>query len=143
MMFVTLAAVVMGVSSIAPGVGIPLGIVLLVVWLRTTLVAKRRRARGHAVTREEKLHLFLASFGATVGLLAVTCFAGCAAFVAACFACMGTWAALGGDRTTGAGWVLAWIVFGAVILVIVIPVLRVLYRVVRRRWRRDVGDSED
>jgi hypothetical protein len=143
MMFVTLAAVVMGVSSIAPGVGIPLGIVLLVVWLRTTAVAKRRRALGHAVTREEKLHLFLASFGATVGLLAVTCFAGCAAFVAACFACMGTWAALGGDRTTGAGWVLAWIVFGAVILVIVIPVLRVLYRVVRRRWRRDVGDSED
>ena len=141
MMFVTLAAVVMGVSSIAPGVGIPLGIVLLVVWLRTTLVAKHRRAHGQVVTREEKLHLFLASFGATLAMLTVTCIAGCGAFIAACFACMGTWAALGGD-TIGVE-LIAWTVFGLVALAIGVPVLRWIAKIIRRRWRRDVGEPEE
>ena len=42
MMFVTLVSVVLGVSTIAPGIGIPLGLIVLVVWLRTAAVARRR-----------------------------------------------------------------------------------------------------
>jgi hypothetical protein len=143
MLFITLAAVVMGVSSLASGIGIPMGIVLLVVWLRTTAVVKFRVAHGKTVTRAENFHLFLASFGATLGLLAVTCIAGCAAFVAACFACVGTWSLLGADRVTGAEMVVAWLVFAIVISVIAIPVLVWIAKFIRRRWRRDVGSDEE
>ena len=42
LMFITLVSVVLGVSTIALGIGIPLGVVLLVVWLRTAAVLHYR-----------------------------------------------------------------------------------------------------
>jgi hypothetical protein len=142
MMFVTLLCVVLGMSTIAPGVGIPLGIMLLVVWLRTAAVARRRAARGLAITRAEKLQLFLASFGSTLSLLAVVCLAGCAAFFAACFACAMTWAGLEGVVDERAASVFAWIVYGIVALAIAVPTIWWLVKVIRRRWRRDIGEAD-
>src|SRR5215212_83546 len=55
MMFVTLVCVVLGVSSLWPGIGIPLGMVLFVVWLRTTAVTHRRAAHGLPVTSGKKI----------------------------------------------------------------------------------------
>lgn len=142
MMFVTLLCVVLGVSTIAPGIGIPLGIVLLVVWLRTAAVARRRMARGLTVTRSEKLHLFLESIATTLGLLAVICLAGCAAFFAACFACVMAWT--GSEAVVGeqAAYAFAWIVFGVVALAIALPMLWWIVKVIRRRWRRDIGEPD-
>jgi len=140
MMFMTLLCVIFGVSSLWPGVGIPLGVIVLVVWIRTSAVARRRLDRGLSVSRPERTQLFLASFGATVGFIAMTCLAGCAMFFAACFACVGTWVGLEGPLGEDAATFFAWIVFGVVALAIAVPTLWWLAKAIRRRWRRDIGE---
>jgi hypothetical protein len=146
MMFVTLLCVVLGVSTIAPGIGIPLGIVFIVVWLRTTAVTRQRAARGLAVTPLEKVQLFAASFGVTVGLLSLVGIAGIAAFWAACFACMGTYFGLEPVTTNDFALLIAWIVCGVVVLVVLFVALKyampAIVRFVRRRWRRDIGEPD-
>jgi hypothetical protein len=132
MMFVTLVSVVLGVSTIAPGIGIPFGVILLVVWLRTAAVAGRRRQRGMTVSRGDMLDTFFRSLGIAVVLLILTCVAGCAAFFAACLACAGVY------DTGGEG--LGWTVFTIVAAAISIPVLVWMGRLINRRWRRDIGD---
>jgi hypothetical protein len=132
MMFVTLMCVVLGVSTIAPGIGIPFGVILLVVWLRTAAVAQRRRQRGMTVTRSDMLDAFFRSAAMAVILLIVTCVAGCAAFFAACLACAGVY------ETGGEG--LGWTVFVIVAAAIAVPVLVWIGRLIHRRWRRDIGE---
>jgi fucose permease len=140
LMFVTLASVVFGVSSLAPGIGVPLGMVALLVWLRTAAVARHRQARGELLDHAERAQLFVRSFGVALALIALTCVAGCAAFFAACFACIATFAALepiGDDTAMAAGY----IVHGIVGLAIVVPTLWFVAKMVRRRWRRDIGEG--
>jgi hypothetical protein len=132
MMFVTLVSVVLGVSTIAPGIGIPFGVILFVVWLRTAAVAQRRRERGVMVTRGDMLEGFFRSLGMAVVLLILTCVAGCAAFFAACLACAGVYDT-GGES-------LGWTVFTIVAAAIAIPVLVWMGRLIHRRWRRDIGE---
>jgi hypothetical protein len=67
MMFMTLACVVLGVSTLAPGLGVPFGIVVLVIWLRTVNIARQRQRRGAPMTRLERVQFFLS----TAGFLAV------------------------------------------------------------------------
>lgn len=67
MMLVTLVCVALGVSTIAMGIGIPLGLILLVVWLPTAIWALPRKARPKAST-------VLGTIGAvmlTIGVVAV------------------------------------------------------------------------
>jgi hypothetical protein len=142
MMFVTLLCVVLGVSTIAPGVGIPLGIVLLIVWLRTAAVARQRAARGLTVTGAEKLQLFLQSIGTTLALLAVICVAGCAAFFAACFACIATFSGLERVVPEQAALTFGWMAFGLVALAIVALTFWGVTKIIRRRWRRDIGEPD-
>jgi hypothetical protein len=66
-MFVTLVCVLLGVSTIAVGIGIPLGLILLAVWVPTALWTFVPRARPKAST-------ILASLGTvmlTIGIVAV------------------------------------------------------------------------
>ena len=142
MMFMTLVCIVLGVSTLWPGVGIPLGAIVLVVWIRTAAVARWRAARGLAVSRAERTQLFLASFGVTVALLAVSCLAGCAAFVAACF---GGWVAfLPFDaKNERMGVILGLVVSAVLFSAMMVPVLRRVTKLVRRRWRRDIGEPDD
>lgn len=86
MLFVTLAAVVMGVITIAPGLGVPLAVVAFVVWVRTATTVEELRKRGKAKTAGEKTLMFLASFGMAVATLFLIAVAGCAALCSACFA---------------------------------------------------------
>jgi hypothetical protein len=139
MMFVTLLCVVLGVSTIAPGIGIPFGIIMLVAWLRTAAVARRKAAHGVAVTRLERLQLFASSLGTAIALLALTCVAGCAALVAACFVCVFTWEGLGANEpSAGAfGWIAAAIVAAG----IAIPAMLWIVKLIDRRWRRDAGEE--
>jgi hypothetical protein len=134
MMLVTLIFVVIGVFTIAPGIGIPLSVVLLVVWIRTAAVARHRLERGAAVTRGEKIQLFFQSLGIAIGLIALTFVAGFAALFAACFAICAS------PGNSGAG--------GAIIGVFVVPLLflvltiLVWVRVIRRRWQHDIGKDK-
>jgi hypothetical protein len=128
MMAMTLVSVVFGISTFAPGVGIPLGIVLLVVWLKTAERARQRRQLGQSLTWAETIQLFFASFGVAIAMLAVVAAAGGAAFAVACFAC----ATAFGEAQIG---LIA--LAGGVGLLIAIPVLWNLARWIRGRWLDD------
>jgi hypothetical protein len=137
MMFMTLACVILGISTFAPGVGIPLGLVLIVVWARTAAIALVRGKRGVNLTRAEKVNLFLSTLSVAAGLLLVTGIAGAAAFIAACFSCAGAYfgfeATIGDDKAMRIGIT----VFSAVAMLIAFPILWWIGGVIYRRWRHD------
>jgi hypothetical protein len=139
MIFVTLVCVVLGVSSLWPGIGIPLGVVLFVVWLRTTLITRHRAAHGLTFTTAEKVQLFIESFGVTIGLIFVTCVAGGAALFAALGAiCIATSPVNSSDSNES----IPWVVGGAIVTTFSIFALVKLVKFSRSRWRRDIGESD-
>lgn len=138
MMFVTLLCVVLGLFTIAPGIGVPFGLIMLVAWMRTAAVARRRAEHGFAVTRAERLQLFISSVSTAVALLAVTGVAGCAALVAACFVCLYTWDGFGAnERAAPFGLIAA----AAVAAGIAIPAMLGIVKLIDRRWRRDTEEE--
>src|SRR4051794_11345500 len=54
MMFMTLVAVVLGVATQWPGLGIPLGIVSLILWSRTVGIVRDRARQGVEVSPLQK-----------------------------------------------------------------------------------------
>jgi hypothetical protein len=139
MMFVTLVCVVLGVTSLWPGIGIPMGVVFFVAWLRTTAATHQRAAHGLPVTSSKKIQMFLESFGVTVGLIIVTCVAGGAALFAALGAmCVATSAPSSPDMN----WAFPWLLGGTVVTLVCIFALVKLVKFSRRRWRRDIGESD-
>jgi hypothetical protein len=143
MMFVALTAVVLGVSTIALGIGIPLGVVLLVVWLRTAAVLHYRHGHGRSTSQVEKLHLFLESFGVTLALIVVAGVVAIVAIAAGFFACGVTVGEIrdGDVRTSMA--MAVWLVAA---LAVAIPAFwvsgRWFAKMIRRRWRRDIGEPD-
>jgi hypothetical protein len=125
MMAITLASVVCGVSTFAPGVGIPLGVVLLAVWVKTAERARHRRQIGQSLTWAETIQLFFASFGVVIAMMAVVAVAGAAAFAVACFVC----ATAFGEHQTG-----AIALVGAIGAGLAIPLLWAIIRAIRSRW---------
>jgi hypothetical protein len=75
MLFVTLAALILGSFSIAPGLGIFLGIVSVPAVVRTAIMVRRRETQGLAADAKGKAVMFAAS-------LAVVAVAGVAASIA-------------------------------------------------------------
>jgi hypothetical protein len=146
MMFVTLVCVVLGVSTIAPGVGIPLAVLFFAAWFRTAAVARQRAARGLELNQAQRIQVFFASFGVTLTLISLVALAGFCTFWAACFACMGTYFGLEGLGDDFAK-LAAWGVCGGVVLLALFVAFRYAIpfanRLVRRRWRRDVGDPDE
>jgi len=69
MMFVTLISVVLGLSTIAPGAGIPLGILLFIAWARTATTLRLRASTGAPLTTSQKIFAYFTSLGFIVGLL--------------------------------------------------------------------------
>jgi hypothetical protein len=134
MMLVTLVAVVLGVCSIAPGIGVPLGIVMLIVWLRTTAVVKVRQSRGKATTLSEKAQLFAQSFAVLIGLIILTQVALVAAAFGACFVICTT-------MNTGGPDSIEWLVLIGASLAALAFTIWLWVSVVRSRWRRDAGDD--
>lgn len=125
MMAMTLVSVVFGISTFAPGVGIPLGVVLLVVWLKTAERAGKRRQLGQSVTWAETAQLFFASFGTAMAMIAVVCTAGAAAFAVACFVCATSF----GEHQIG-----AIALIGGIVATVAVPLLWKLVRAIRNRW---------
>lgn len=82
MMLVTLCAVIMGAFSVSPGLGIALAVLAAPAWLRTCMVAARRRGRGRPMTAQEKMW----AFGGSLGVVAAIVIAAGIAFYATCWA---------------------------------------------------------
>lgn len=131
MMFTTLLCVIFGVSSLWPGVGIPLGVVLLLVWIRTSAIVGQRWEHGLDVSRAEKLQLSLSSLGVATTLIALTFVVGFAAIDSVALTCWEN-----GPRVVASLVILA-------IAAVSIPMMWVLWLIVMpRRWRRDIGEME-
>jgi hypothetical protein len=82
MMFMTLACVSLGVISVAPGLGVPLAIISLIVWARTADMVKLRDLQGTPTTSIEKVLFFLRSFTFAVAMVVLVCVTGGAALFA-------------------------------------------------------------
>lgn len=94
LLITTLAAVVMSVSVMVPGVGIALAVLATPALIRTYVLVRRSRAGDKPATMNEKVLLFMACL-AIATLIAM---ATGAAFFAACF--LGFW---GGSAAAGGG----------------------------------------
>jgi hypothetical protein len=134
MMFITLLCVVLGASTIAPGIGIPLGFFLLPIWIRTAAAARKRQLRGLPMTRPEKIHYFLSTAGFAFGTLALVTVAGTSALFGVCF----TICAMGPSPDQSSFILYAFV--AALLTVAAVSILVMLIRY-RRRWsERAAGD---
>lgn len=82
MLLVTLAAVLCGLTAVAPGLGIPLAVLVTPALIRTFAATNVRRAQGLEPTAEAKIGMFLAS----IGLMVLIMIAGFAVFFVGCCA---------------------------------------------------------
>jgi hypothetical protein len=76
MMFVTLICVVLGVLTIAPGLGVIVGFISFIAWLRTAVNVRRRSANNEMLTAGDKVLMFFRSAVSTfliVGAVLVAC----------------------------------------------------------------------
>jgi hypothetical protein len=79
-LIVTVAGICFGLIAIAPGLGIPIAVLLVPALFRTFEISSYRRARGERLTWEDKIGSFLATL---VGILLLIV-AGLAALFAVC-----------------------------------------------------------
>jgi hypothetical protein len=128
LLIMTLACICFALVAAAPGLGVFVGILLVPVFIRTSMVLKKREAQGIATSRVEKWSLALGSFAvATVMAILVLS----TSFAAFCFSCLvGLSAGNGGD---GGPIILACLAGGAVLLLMVY----LMAKWVRVRFRRD------
>jgi len=84
MMFVTLVAVTLGVTAQWRGLGIPLGVFWLAVWIRTVRRIRERETHGTEVTALDKFLMFLSSLAGTLVIFVLIAVAGVAALFVAC-----------------------------------------------------------
>jgi hypothetical protein len=81
MLVMTFAAVLVGVFSLSPGAGLAVMFLAAPAFVRTCVVATRRKSTGQRMSWGSKLGVFLASLGIVVAVVA----ASIAAFFAVCF----------------------------------------------------------
>lgn len=85
LLVMTLAALCVGLVSVAPGLIVPLLIFVLPAIIRTTIVTSRKGASGEVMTTGRKALTFLAS----IGIVYVIWMAGMVAFFGACAVVVG------------------------------------------------------
>jgi hypothetical protein len=86
LMFVTLVCVVLGVYSIAPGLGIPLGVIALIAWARTVSVLREEK---DGTDGANMVLVFLRSVGFAITVLVMVAVGTFAAFFIICLAALG------------------------------------------------------
>lgn len=129
MLMATLAAICFGLLSTAPGLGIPICILLAPVLLRTAIVVRRREATGRAVSAGQKLGLILGSLVVAHVIAAVVTVAAIGTF---CAVCLGIAASAPGSDEAAISFAL----LAAAVVTILLLVL--MFRWVRARYRRDI-----
>lgn len=130
MLFVTLVSVVLGISSIWPGVGIALGVFVFIPFLRTVMLVRARAEKGRRTPWIQRL-----AWGATSALiiLAMVALTGVAAVIAFFFAC---WVAV--FSTQGLDSDAATIMFFGVLAVCALGTAVGFGYWIRYRWRREI-----
>jgi hypothetical protein len=124
MLIMTLAAVACALVVALPGLGIPICILLVPVLIRTAMVVRRREESGRPVSAGEKIALVLISLVVANVIAAVVAVAAIGSF---CFVCL----------SAGTEAAIPVAILGAAI--VTIPVLVLLTRWIRSRYRRDIG----
>jgi hypothetical protein len=138
LMLVTLICVVLGVFTIAPGLGVPLAVVAFATWLRTaSLVRWRRATSGSSPTSAEVILIFLRSVAFTLLILALVGVAAVAAFGTLCFGLISA-----AEPSHGTSQFLGPFVISAIVLVAATLGIVATVRLQRRRWRRDRGEPK-
>jgi len=84
MMFVTLVCVILGVISIAPGLGVPLAFIAFVAWLRTVVRVQLQLKKQPELTTAGKVLMFFQSVAVTMVVLFLVVLAGAAALFIIC-----------------------------------------------------------
>lgn len=130
LLIMTLFAVLCGVLSMSPGLGIVLAIVATPALVRTGMTAVRRKVRGRPMTVPEKL----GTFAGSVGVVMIIGVGAGAAFLATCFTGL-----VGGAATTSL-WNEGYtpMILGLITGVVLggIAGLYAGYRLIRRFWPR-------
>jgi len=132
MLFVTFSAVLMGVFSMAPGVGVVLFILSAPALIRTCLVAQARQRKGRELSAADKTKMYLGSVGVGLVIVSVLAFASFAAFFVVCLGHIG----LVGTRNSG----IIVVTSGVAAFIAALLAGWPLALWVRRRWRKAVGD---
>ena len=139
MIVVTLVAVICGVFAVAPGLGIPMAIIMLPVFVRTSMVVRQRETRGEDVSFATRAALFAGSFWTTVVILVVVGIASVGTF---CGVCLGVYFGLESSGGSVAE-VVASIIAGIATTITTILAIWFSVRLIRRRWKRDVGQAPE
>jgi len=135
LLLMTLAAVCFGLLAEAPGLGVPLCVLLVPVLVRTAKVVRRREAAGVTVSRAEKIGLMATSLGvATVVAVVVAV----AAFCSFCGVCL---LLVSADNSYGGAGTFLWGLGICAVAGLSIWLLKVLDKWIRRRYRRDIGEE--
>jgi hypothetical protein len=85
LMFVTLISVILGLISIAPGIGIPAGILLFIAWARTVSTIRHRPPAASPLTFPQKIAAYFSSLGFVIAILLLVLVAIAVAFGAVCY----------------------------------------------------------
>lgn len=122
-MLMTLICVVLGVATLWPGLGAPLGVLSFIIWLRTANVVKERSNQGETLTSAERIGIFLSSLGTTVVILILIGVTGAAALCTVC----ATMFSVAGEKDA-----VPFMIGGAIAAVVCILVLRAIFRFINR-----------
>lgn len=138
LLVMTLVAVCLGLLAVAPGIGILVGILLAPVLVRTTMVVKRRERTGRPVSSLEQAGLIATSLVVAHVMVAVVATASIGTF---CGTCLGLAAVTPGFNYRQHDIHAMALLSGALALAVTLLSLRWIWRWMRRRYRRDVGDE--
>jgi hypothetical protein len=131
LLIMTLACICFALIAAAPGLGVFVGILLVPVFIRTSMVLKKREAEGIVTSWLEKWSLALGSFAAATVMATVVLSTSFAAF---CFSCLAGYSAAG-NGNDGGPILLACLVGGSVLLLMVY----LMAKWARVRFRRDTS----
>lgn len=132
LLLVTLASVCFGLLVVAPGLGVPMCVLLVPVLVRTAMVVRRREAVGRPVSRAEKISLVVSSLG-VASVLAVVVSA--AAFAGFCGVCL---LIVSADNHYGGSGALVWGLVMCCAAAAAVGATIGVIKWIRQRYRRDV-----
>lgn len=132
LLLMALAAVCFGLLAEAPGLGVPMCVLLVPVLVRTAKVVRRREAAGLSVSRAEKISLMATSFGVATVVAVVVAVAAFCSFCGVCLLVMSP----GGAPDT-----LVWGTGMCIVAALAILLFAVMIKWIRRRYRRDISEE--
>lgn len=135
LLLMTLASVCFGLLAVAPGLGVPMCVLLVPVLVRTAKVVRRREAAGLPVSHAERVSLMLSSFGVATVLAVVVSASAFAGFCGVCLLAIS-------PGQYGGPWILLWGFGMCAVAAFAVWLVVLVVKWVRRRYRRDIGRAD-